>query len=80
MNKVSLLPIDSMSEQIEEWSKTIDEGILKERLVNCNKALFVETFTLKISIDRMRCICLTCNTELVLPTKKYGKQNIFITN
>ena len=70
----------SLTEQLEEWvSSKFEENHLQERLQNCLKDQFKETFSLDVS--KKECICLCCKQCLLMPKKIYaGKIKLSISN
>ena len=70
----------SLTEQLEEWvSYKFEENHLQERLQNCLKEQFKDTFSLDVS--KKECICLCCKQTLMMPKKNYsGKIKLSITN
>ena len=74
--------IESVVEQIEEWQlQKVPEEVLKERLKNCDRTLFVETFSMKILKNEIKCKCVVCNTPLAMPKKvQVNKTKLSISN
>ena len=74
--------VESVTEQLEEWlSLKIDGDVLNERLENCKKASFIETFSLRLSTEEKQCICLVCKQPLGLPKKNMkDKTKLSISN
>ena len=74
--------VESVTEKLEEWLPLkIDGNVLNERLENCKKASFIETFSLRLSTEEKQCICLVCKQPLGLPKKNMkDKTKLSISN
>ena len=71
---------ESVSDQLKEWWDSIlkEDGMLAEKLVNCKKDSFADTFSMKWTGDDRKCICEICEVPLVLP-KKYKKDSVVLS-